>query len=153
MPPNKINPPMAPSEQVQSSLPPSLPAKESKTIVLGMRGRRWFGRRGRAHSEFCRPRQRQFLIAIKKCSGAVVVIAILLAHRIWCCQCQLDACIGVGIEGQQGGRVGGQDGDVFLRRLIVELGSHDFLWWDDVLASTHYISAKKHGTPTILRSI
>ena len=65
----------------------------------------------------------------------------------------MDAHIGVGVEGQQGGWVRGQDGDVFLRRLIVELGSHNFLWWDDVLASTHYILAKKHGTPTILRSI
>ena len=57
---------MAPSEQVQSSLPPSLPAKESKTIVLGMRGRRWFGRRGRAQSEFCHPQQHQFLTAHQK---------------------------------------------------------------------------------------
>ncbi len=40
-------------------------------------------------------------------------------------------------RGYRGGRGGGQDGDVFLRTLIVQLGSRSFFWRHDVGGSTH----------------
>jgi hypothetical protein len=40
-------------------------------------------------------------------------------------------------RGGRGGRGGGQDGNVFLRTLIIQLGSRSFFWQHDVGGSTH----------------
>jgi len=46
----------------------------------------------------------------------------------------------LGSRGARGGREGGRIGNVFLSRLIVELGSRCFLWRHDVHGSTLNIS-------------
>jgi hypothetical protein len=42
------------------------------------------------------------------------------------CKCQVDACMCVGVEGSQGGVLGGRNGVIKMRRLIVQLGSRFF---------------------------
>jgi hypothetical protein len=49
------------------------------------------------------------------------------------------ACVLVSMGGR-GGRGGGQDGDVFLRTLIVQLESQSFFWQHYVGGSTHNAS-------------
>ncbi len=39
----------------------------------------------------------------------------------------MPACV-LALRGGRGGRWGGQDGNVFLRTLIVQLGSRSFFW-------------------------
>ncbi len=53
------------------------------------------------------------------------------ANAEWMPACVLASRVG------RGGRGGGQDGDVFLRTLIVQLGSRNFFWRHDVGGSTH----------------
>ncbi len=40
-------------------------------------------------------------------------------------------------RGDRGGRGGGQDGNVFLHMLIMQLGSRSFFWQHNVGGSTH----------------
>ena len=42
------------------------------------------------------------------------------------CKCQVDACMCVGVEGSQGGVLGGRNGGIKMSRLIVQLGSWGF---------------------------
>jgi hypothetical protein len=55
--------------------------------------------------------------------------------------------IGVGVEGGQGGALGGRVGGVLRTLLTVELGSRIFFQQRDVRACTHNNSSKKYGTP------
>jgi hypothetical protein len=48
----------------------------------------------------------------------------------------IPACV-LASRGGREGRGGGQDGDVFLRTLIVQLGSQSFFWQQDGGGSTH----------------
>ncbi len=48
----------------------------------------------------------------------------------------MPACV-LASRGGRGERGIGQDGDVFLRMLIVQLGSRSFFWQHDVGGSTH----------------
>ena len=46
--------------------------------------------------------------------------------RIRRCRCQVDARMCVGVEGSQGGVLGGRNGGIKMSRLIVQLGSRGF---------------------------
>ncbi len=58
------------------------------------------------------------------------------------------ACV-LASRGARGGAPGGQTGNVFFDRLIVQLGSRGFFQRCDVHACTHNNFSKKYGTPTM----
>jgi hypothetical protein len=64
----------------------------------------------------------------------------------------MPTCVLASRGGRQG-RGGGQDGDVFLSTLIMQLGSRSFFWRQDVGGSTHNNSYLKYGTHMMLRSV
>ncbi len=59
------------------------------------------------------------------------------ARQIRCCRCQVDACMCAGIEGGQGGALGGRNGGAKMRTLIVQMWSQVF--FDNVMHSSWYI--------------
>ena len=58
------------------------------------------------------------------------------------CWCQVDARICVGVEGSQGGVLGGRNGGIKMSRLIVQLGSWGF-FYSAMHNSWHVISPSK----------